>query len=664
MLKSKILIITIFLSFGSLLAQDRYLVYFKDKGSNQHNILNKSSAEYKEAEAGLSKKAIERRKKVMGENYITFEDLPISSEYVKVIKNFGVQIHRELKWFNAVSCYLSDEQITQIIILPFVDKIEKVRKLKRIEPEIKQESKDESLLRLPKTNYIHNYGSSLPQYELSDIPAVHDLGISGNDVIIGIMDSGFKWKDHPALSNSKVIAEYDFIFNDDNTANESNDGGSSQHNHGTYVMSLIGGFSEGNLIGAAFNASFVLAKTEYIYSETHAEEDNYAAALQWMDSIGIDIATSSLGYSEFDSGESSYTYADMNGETTIVTKASNLAFERGIITVTSAGNERGGSWGYISSPGDAFNVITVGAVNNDNQIAYFSSFGPTSDGRIKPEIVAQGQANWGADASNGNFKTGQGTSYSAPIIAGILGLLKSAYPHLNNKQVREIVLATGDNKESPNNDIGYGLLSAVRALNYPNIKFENGVYTLNKTFIKETIPDPGSVKLHYSINGGTYSTDNIIYDGSLKYSYSLTSIGEGDSIEFYFTFNNGSTEVKTPANENYVLNVENLSIKTVGIEDNIVIPTEFNLSQNYPNPFNPSTIIKYYLPEKSHVSLKIFDMLGQEINSLVNAELNAGNYSAVWNGTNNYGHKVSAGAYFYRITAGSFSDVKKMIYLK
>ena len=660
--KFKILIITLFLSSVCLSAQERFMVYFKDKGANSFGKLNKTSLEYKEAEAALSKRAIDRRKKTMGKNFITYEDLPINKNYIETVKNFGVEIHRELKWFNAVSCYLSEEQINQIILLPFVDKIEKVRKIKRVEPKESESDNDESLLRLNKTNYTYNYGTSLTQNELSDIPIVHDSGITGEGVIIGILDTGFNWRDHPALANSFVISEYDFIFNDSNTANESVDV-SGQHNHGTFVMSLIGGFAEGNLIGASFNSKFILAKTEDTRSEKNVEEDNYVAALEWMESLGVDIATSSLGYSDFDAGENSYVYADMDGKTAVTTIASNIAFERGIITVTSAGNDGNNSWHYISSPSDAFDIITVGAVNSNNTLASFSSRGPTSDGRIKPEVVAQGTAMTGASGTS-YITTGSGTSYSAPIVAGIISLLNSTYPHLNNIQVREIVIASGDNTENPNNDIGYGLLSAIRAINYPNIRLTTSGYMLHKIFLNKTISNANSVKLYYSVNGLEFAETTLNYDGTLKYTFDINTVSEGDSIEFYFTFNNNGTEEREPANTNYLLHVENLSITTIKDENNNVIPTEFELSQNYPNPFNPNTIIKYNIPQKSFVSLKIYDMLGREIKSLVNSEKEPSTYNVEWNGTNNFGQRVASGAYVYQITAGDFIQTKKMVYLK
>lgn len=664
--KLKILILTIFISAASISAQERYMVYFKDKGANSSGKLNKTSVEYKEAEAALSKRAIDRRKKTMGENYITYEDLPINKNYIETVKNFGVEIHRELKWFNAVSCYLTEEQINQIILLPFVDKIEKVRKIKRIEPKEDKSENDESLLRLKKTNYTYDYGTSISQNELSDIPTVHDSGITGEDVIIGILDTGFNWANHPALDNTFVVSEYDFIFDDSNTANEGDDAG-NQHNHGTFVMSLIGGFDEGNLIGVSFDSKFVLAKTEDIRSETHVEEDNYAAALEWMENLGVDIATSSLGYQDFDGNEASYTFADMDGKTTVVAKASNLAFDRGIITVTSAGNERTNvSWGgYINSPADAFNVITVGAVNSSKSLAYFSSHGPTSDGRIKPEVVAQGMSMTGASGTGYNTN-GQGTSYSTPIVAGIAGLLKSAYSHLSNKQVREIIIASGDNQNSPNNDYGYGLVSAVRAINYPNIKLENSVYTLNKTFISKTIADPSSVQIHYSVNEADFVSSVLNYDGILKYMFNINTVSEGDSIEFYFTFNNNGTEEREPLENNYLAMLENLSIIKTDKQDTSItqLPEDYTLSQNYPNPFNPNTIIKYNIPQKSFVTLRIYDMLGREIKSLVNSEKEPSSYSVEWNGTNNFGQRVASGAYVYQIVSGGYIQTKKMVYLK
>ena len=245
----------------------------------------------------------------------------------------------------------------------------------------------------------------------------------------------------------------------------------------------MAGFDEGNLIGPAFNASYVLAKTEYVPAETHVEEDNYAAALEWMDSIGVDITSSSLGYSEFDDSVFSYNYKDMDGKTTIVTKAAEMAFDRGLVVITSAGNEGNTSWKYITAPGDGFNTLTIGAVSSTNIVTSFSSEGPTFDGRIKPEIVAMGSGVINARAGTiDGYGSGGGTSYSAPIAAGIAGLLLSAHPHLTNTQVRKIMIDSGDNFENPDNERGYGLISAVRALTYPNLEAIDGGFRVHKLF--------------------------------------------------------------------------------------------------------------------------------------------------------------------------------------
>ena len=187
---------------------------------------------------------------------------------------------------------------------------------------------------------------------------------------------------------------------------------------------------------------------------------------------------------------------------------------------------------------------------------------------------------------------------------------------------------------------------------------------LHKIFLNKTISNANSVKLYYSVNGLEFAETTLNYDGTLKYTFDINTVSEGDSIEFYFTFNNNGTEEREPANTNYLLHVENLSITTIKDENNNVIPTEFELSQNYPNPFNPNTIIKYNIPQKSFVSLKIYDMLGREIKSLVNSEKEPSTYNVEWNGTNNFGQRVASGAYVYQITAGDFIQTKKMVYLK
>lgn len=666
--------------FSSFAAQTKYLIYFKDKGIENLYRLNKNSQMYLEAEKQLSYKAIERRKQILGEdNYITFEDLPINEEYIKQIEMLGVKIIHKLKWFNAVSCYLTEAQLTHIKNFSFVNKIERARTLYNIKPVEEKEPSNFQNQLLNKSSFSLNYGLSLKQNLLSDIPVVHDLGINGKGVLIGLLDTGFRWKTHPSLKNAKVIAEKDFIQNDDITANDSSKGdATNQDKHGTAVFSIIGGYDPGNLIGPAYGSEFILAKTEYVPTETHIEEDNYAAALEWMEALGVDITSSSLGYNEFDASTYSYTYRDMNGSTTIVAKAANLAFERGVSTFTAAGNEGntlwgekegGNNFGKIVSPADAFNIISVGAVDTSNSVVAFSSRGPTSDGRIKPEIVALGSRVLNA-VSGGTYAFGSGTSYATPIAAGIAALLKSAYPHLTNYQIRQIMLESGDNSQTPDYNRGYGLISARRAVTFPNLNKIGNQFVINKIFIDSSNIKPNSVTIHYNIGNNNTQSAPMIYDGHLRYTFNLPLLINNQKISFYFTYENSSKEVREPINGNYEFDYGSLLIhyNVFNVEEPTNIeepsPKNYYLYNNYPNPFNNETRIEFYSVDNSYAELIIYNLLGQKVKTIFSGASLIGKNVFRWNGENDFGGRVTSGPYFYvlRINGNIFS--KKMIYMK
>ncbi|MDP3831977.1 MAG: S8 family serine peptidase, partial [Ignavibacteriaceae bacterium] len=224
--------------------QEKYIVYFKDKGINKNSILSKSSSYYAKAINNLSQKSIERRERsFISDDIVTYEDIPVIEEYVESIENAGGKIHHRLKWFNAVSVYINSDRINFIKTLPFVEKVEPVKKYIRKTEFNFIEVSNSDFNKSSFTNTL-DYGFSFTQLDLSDIPAVHTRGIAGTNILIGLLDTGFDWQQHEALSNSKVIAEYDFVFNDNITRNEANDA-SSQHNHGTYVFSIVGGYSSG-----------------------------------------------------------------------------------------------------------------------------------------------------------------------------------------------------------------------------------------------------------------------------------------------------------------------------------------------------------------------------------------------------------------------------------
>jgi len=653
-------------------AQQKYFVYFKDKGIVSKNSFYKTPRVVSLSASYLSEKSIERRKKVLGEdNYIDYDDVPVYQPYKDSLVSAGIKIDKTLNWFNAVSCYLTDSEYTKVSSFSFVDKITTVKSLGVKSSHVSGIM--ENRMPLPASVLFgiadFDYGNSLSQNSLSDIPKVHNAGYTGNGVLVGILDTGFEFTS-PSLAGIKLIAQYDFVNNDTITANQTGDA-SSQHTHGTAVLSIMAGYKSGYLIGPAYNASFLLAKTENVSSEKNTEEDNYVAALEWMENKGVQITSSSLGYTTFDSGQNSYTYKDMDGKTAVTTIAAEKAFAKGVITLTAAGNEGNDSWYYISSPGDGENIITVGAVTSANIVASYSSHGPTYDGRIKPEICAQGSTVYHANPLSSSYSSGDGTSYATPIAAGICAALLEAHPHLLNSQVRSIIMQSGDNISSPNNNKGYGLLSAAKALSFPNLKNINSVYQVNKMFIGVSGIVSGSVKLNYYVNSVLQTPITMDYDGTNRYTANLPVLSKNDVVKITFTYTASSGSITEPSSGYYYLYYESMNIYnssyggTVGVSETSAIPADYVLNQNYPNPFNPSTTITYSLPRESNVTVSVFNSLGQEIARLVNNQVqSAGNHSVYWNGRDSSARVAASGVYFYQIRGAGFALTKKMVLIK
>lgn len=653
----RILIFVIIIFLVDIFPQEKYLIYFKDKGISFNGKLSKTSELYKQAINSLSVRSIERRQKTIdNDEIIKIEDVPVSEIYISQLKKNGIEIINKLKWFNAVSAFLNENEKDIVLQFPFVEKIEKVHSFKRNIDELQRSVNNKAA-----DNVTSNYGFSLMQMSLSNIPEVHNAGITGKNVLIGVLDTGFDWKFHEAFKNINVLSEYDFIFKDNNTANESVDV-PSQHSHGTYVLSVIGGYRDSTLIGAAYDATFVLAKTEDLSYEKNIEEDNYVAALEWMDSIGVDITTSSLGYNIFDDGIGSYSYKDMNGKTAISTKALEIAFSKGISTFCAAGNEGNSSWKYILAPSDGFNVITVGAVNNQNQLALFSSVGPTYDGRIKPELVTMGVNVYGVLASTQtNYQYKSGTSAATPIAAGIGGLLLSAYPHLTNWQIRNILLESCDNFFSPNNQRGYGLLSALKAIEFPNVEIKNGHYFVNKIFLYDKV-NPATVKLFFSLDKQTFHSINMNYDGKLKYNTQLPTLINLDNISIYFQYEDSSGTIKQqPSNGKYF----NLTYGKLNITlQDYTLPTEYVLKQNYPNPFNNQTTIDFYSISNNPAELIIYNSIGEKVKTFYKDNVIKGLNHFHWDGVSDNGKSVSSGVYFYELKIDNKILTNKMVLLK
>lgn len=645
----------LFICSAIILPQNKYYIFLKDKGESNNQSLNKSSAQYKSALESLSQRAVERRKKVMGEDFILYEDLPLYQPYLTELDKNKVHIANQLKWFNAVTAYLSAEQLSLISKLSFVKNVAPVKRY-LIKPE-----KISSDQQLSKKNDLF-YGLSYMQLTLSDIPEVHSLGINGSGVLIGILDTGFDWSRHNSLKYAHVLGERDFIQGDSITSNQGNDA-PSQQDHGTAVFSIIGGFRDSVLIGAAYGASFLLAKTEKVFSETHAEEDNYAAALEWMESRGVDITTSSLGYNLFDTGID-YSYKDMNGYTTIVTKAAKMAFDRGVVTVTAAGNEGDNNWHYIIAPGDENNILTVGAVNSNRIVTSFSGRGPTYDGRIKPEICALGSGVYTATASTtDDYGSGSGTSFATPIASGVTALLLSAFPYLDNMQVRSIVINTAGNYKTPDNNIGYGIISAKRALELPNIERAANNIIIHKILFTPHV-NSETVKCVY-ITAIDTTLIPMTFDG-LKYSAQLPVQAMNAKGNFYFTYSDSAgNSLREPLQNNSMFTY--YYGKSAVYPSDVVTAAPFDygvLSQNYPNPFNNTTKISFNAKISDVTSLTIYNSLGEKVNSYTPSITFSGEQTFLWNGKNINGVQLPSGVYIYQLTLNGEVHSKKMILLK
>ena len=658
------LFLVIAISFSNSFSQTKYLIYFKDKGITVNERFDKISALYQSALSELTEKCINRRIKNLGEgNIISFEDIPIKPDYISSLESLGIKIENNLKWFNAVSAYLTDQQFEEILQLNFIDKIDKVRILKFSNklPEVTGPLSKQSYLDFP-----INYGESFDQLQLSDIPIVHSKGITGEGVLIGMLDTGFDWKNHESLQNATILAEYDFVNKDSITSDEENDQ-PGQQNHGTLTFSVVGGFKDSSLIGSGFGSDFILAKTEDIRSETHVEEDNYAAALQWMENLGVDITSASLGYSQFDASTFSYTYEDMDGKTTIVTRAAEIAFRKGVLTVNSAGNEGGTPWFFIIAPADGFNTIGVGAVDLNNQIASFSSRGPTFDGRIKPDVVARGVLVYGAQAGNfsGYFRA-SGTSLSAPIASGIASLLLSAYPHLKNTQLRNILFETAGNTTTPNNERGYGLLSALHAVEFPNLKSTQGTFTIYKMFIERENIFANQVSINLLAEGHIFEPRAMEFDGERTYTFKLPYFFNGDVIQFYFTYSDSlNNSFREPVGKNYEIIYSQLEVSlNIPLERRF---TDFIVSEVYPNPFVPFThnFTRVSLKSRGNEKLRIaiIDATGQGVKSFETETIDGENYFD-WDGFSDRGLPCASGVYYYLIRMGDKDFGRKMILLR
>jgi hypothetical protein len=427
-------------------------VFFTDKGP---------SPTLADVEVSLTSHARARRARNRGlSRLVDAYDVPVDTRYVGAIRRQGLRIRNTSRWLNAVSIDVDAHTVEAIAGLPFVRGMDVVRVGREPLPEPAGESAPLGPEQSRAVTAL-DYGLSFTQNDLINVPTLHDQGYSGSGVWICMLDAGFNNLAHVAFQNLDILITHDFVNGDSLVS----DGDMGSGSHGTYTLSTIGGYAPGNLIGPAYGATYLLAKTENTVGENHIEEDNWVAGAEWADSTGADIISCSLGYTSFDVGID-YTWSDMDGNTTIVTIGADIAASRGILVVNSAGN--GGNVALpantLGAPCDGDSVLAVGAVDAVGVRSSFSSVGPSADGRIKPDVMAMGGAVRVASASNpATYTNLNGTSFSCPLTAGAAALILEAKPHATNQQIMDALRSTASQAGAPDRLYGYGIIDAAAA---------------------------------------------------------------------------------------------------------------------------------------------------------------------------------------------------------
>lgn len=424
-----------------VLLQNKYLVYFKDKTGSTYTTTNPSQY--------LSARSVQRRQR-QG-IAITERELPPNAAYLQAIRNLGAKVLYKTRWLNGALIETDNSTLSQILNLPFVKGIEgngDIRNARLAADNLSNNKTDKF-----GTTTTEGYGYSLNQVKMLCADSMHQAGFRGEGMLIGILDSGFlKANQHrslqPLFNENRVVGTYDFVQNETSVYED--------NSHGTNVLSCMAAYTPDTLIGTAFKASYLLLRTEDVATETKIEEVYWLVGAEYADSVGVDVINSSLGYSEFDNNAQNYTYAQMNGDVAVCTRAADFAAAAGILVVVSAGNEGATSWQHITAPADGDSVIAVGAVAPSGVRVSFSSTGPSADGRTKPDLAAQGAQVVVANP-NGGFAYSQGTSFSAPLLAGMAAGFWQANRALSNMQVIDLLKRSGTQANSPDGLLGFGI---------------------------------------------------------------------------------------------------------------------------------------------------------------------------------------------------------------
>jgi hypothetical protein len=465
----------------------KYWVKFKDKNGSPYSISNPS--------AYLTAKSIARR--TTQGIAVDITDIPVNQTYINQVNATGAQVFQRSKWMNAAIVIISNpSQLTAINSLTCVLNVSPVARFAKTkaDEEVKLDMNDDVIQKT--TNVTsYNYGPSFTQANQIGADCMHQVGFRGQNMVIAVIDAGFEQANVNPVFDSlrnegRLLGTRDYV--------QGNTSVYEDYLHGANCLSLMAGNTPGQLIGTAPKASYWLLRSEDVFSEKIIEENNWVVAAEFADSVGADIATTSLGYTTFDISSQNHVYGDLNGRTSVASIASTMAVRKGIFVLNAAGNEGGGSWTYIGIPADADSICTVGSVDGGGVHSNFSSIGPTADGRIKPDLSSMGQGSYVCNPGF-NFNFGSGTSYATPILAGAVACLWQANPTKTNMQILQALKSSASQSLTPDNYYGWGIpnmCAAHNLLNGTNVSVsENNRSTYFKIF-----PNPAKQQISFTLN--------------------------------------------------------------------------------------------------------------------------------------------------------------------
>jgi hypothetical protein len=492
----RLLIASVLFVTTQLQAQNRFVAYLTDKGNSPYSINNPA--------AFLTQRAIDRRTK---QNIaIDSLDLPVNPTYIQAVAATGATVLNVSKWLNTITFETADPNIyNAVMALPFVSNGMNVGKI-GTQLNLAGKFEKDKVAGMPlatanKTTSALSYGYSEHQIKMLNGDVLHDAGFTGDGMLIAVIDAGFLNVNlNPVFDSlraqNKIMGTYDFVDHDTDVYYD--------HWHGAMCFSIMGANSPGNIIGTCPQATYLLLRSEDAPTENIIEEYNWSTAAEYADSLGADVFSSSLGYTLFDDTLQNHSYATLDGQTAPMTIVSDIAVSRGIVVINSAGNEGSSAWGHISVPSDAKTILSIGAVDSAGTYASFSGQGPSFDGRVKPDVTALGAGTYYSSPFDNMTYSGNGTSFSGPVIAGLSACLWQKFPQLSALQIMQAIRESASQFNNPDAFLGYGI---------PNFADASTLLSVNEISASGTnaisvFPNPASNNL--TVNTAKFKTGDLI----------------------------------------------------------------------------------------------------------------------------------------------------------